>query len=54
MELGNTMNFVSVLQILTACCSLTHWGRVTHICVSKLSILGSDDGLLPAQREAII
>ena len=22
--------------------SLTHWGRVTHICVSKLSILGSD------------
>ena len=22
---------------------LTHWGRVTHICVSKLSILGSDN-----------
>ena len=26
---------------------LTHWGRVTHICVSKLTIIGSDNGLLP-------
>ena len=33
---------------------LTHWGRVTHICVSKLSILGSDDGLSPGRRQAII
>ena len=24
---------------------LTHWGRVTHICVSKLTINGSDNGL---------
>ena len=24
---------------------LTHWGRVTHICVSKLTIIGSDNGL---------
>ena len=24
---------------------LTHWGRVTHICVSKFSILGSVNGL---------
>ena len=23
---------------------LTHWGRVTHICVSKLTIIGSDNG----------
>ena len=28
--------------------SLTHWGRVTHICVSKLTILGSDNGLSPS------
>ena len=35
-------------------CYLTHWGRVTHICVSKLSILGSDNGLSPGQRQAII
>ena len=27
---------------------LTHWGRVTHICVSKLTIFGSDNGLAPA------
>ena len=24
-----------------------------HICVSKLSIIGSDDGLSPGQRQAI-
>ena len=32
--------------------SLTHW--VTHICVSKLAIIGSDNGLLPDRRQAII
>ena len=29
---------------------LTHWGRVTYICVSKLTIIGSDNGLLPGVR----
>ena len=33
---------------------LTHWGRVTHICVSKLIIIGSDNGLSPDRRQAII
>ena len=33
---------------------LTHWGRVTHICVSKLTIIGSDNGLLPGWCQAII
>ena len=33
---------------------LTHWGRVTHICVGKLSIIGSDNGLSPGRRQAII
>ena len=33
---------------------LTHWGRVTHICVSKLTTLGSDNGLSPGRRQAII
>ena len=33
---------------------LTHWGWVTHICVSKLTIIGSDNGLSPARRQAII
>ena len=33
---------------------LTHWGRVTHICISNLTIIGSDNGLSPGQRQAII
>ena len=33
---------------------LTHWGRVTHICVSKQSLIGSDNGLSPDRRQAII
>ena len=31
-----------------------HWGWVTHICVIKLNIIGSDNHLLPAQHQAII
>ena len=33
---------------------LTHWGRVTHKCVSNLFIIGSDNGLSPSRRQAII
>ena len=33
---------------------LTRWGRVKHICVSKLAIIGADNGLLPSRRQAII
>ena len=33
---------------------LTRWGRVTHICVSKVTIIGSDNGLSPGRRQAII
>ena len=33
---------------------LTHWGRVTHICVSKLAIIGSNNGLAPGRRQDII
>ena len=33
---------------------LTDWGWVTHICVSKLTIIGSDNGLSPGRRQAII
>ena len=31
---------------------LTHWGRVMHTCVSKF--IGSDNGLSPGRRQAII
>ena len=33
---------------------LTHWGRVTHICVGNLTIISSDNGLSPGRRQAII
>ena len=33
---------------------LTHRGRVTHICISKLASIGSDNGLSPGWRQAII
>ena len=32
---------------------LTHWGRATHTCVGKLTIIGSDNGLSPGRRQAI-
>ena len=31
----------------------THWGRVTHICVGNLTIIGSDNGLSPGRRQTI-
>ena len=33
---------------------LTHGGQASHICVSKLTIICSDIGLVPARRQAII
>ena len=33
---------------------LTHWGLVTHICVDNLTTIGSDNGLSPDRRQAII
>ena len=34
--------------------SFTHWGRVTHIYVSELPIIGSYNDLSPARHQAII
>ena len=34
--------------------ALTLWGRVTHICIDKLTIIGSDNGLSPGLSQAII
>ena len=33
---------------------MSHWGRVRHICVTKITIIGSDNGLAPIRRQAII
>ena len=61
--LDNTLVSVWVLawgaKPLHICASLglivlTHWGRVTHICASKQTTIGSDNGLPPGQRQSII
>ena len=33
---------------------LTHWGRVTHLYISNLTIIGSDNDLSPGRCQAII
>ena len=33
---------------------VTHWSWVTHICISTLTIIGSDNGLSPEWHQAII
>ena len=43
-----------LLQLTVLLPDLTHWGRATHICVGKLTIIGSDNGLSPVRRQAII
>ena len=44
---------VKIPLICSGPSELTHWGRVTHICVIKLTIIGSDNGLSPDRRQAI-
>ena len=43
-----------LVAIMKATMDLTHWGRVTHICVTYLTIITSDNGLSPTRRQAII
>ena len=38
-------------KVLTKLC---HWDQVTHICISKLTIIGLDNGLSPDRSQAII
>ena len=45
---------IELLPFLVWVVELTHWGRVTHICVGKQTIIGSDNGLSPGRRQAII
>ena len=33
---------------------LKHWGRVTLICTNRITNIGSDNGLSPGRRQAII
>ena len=34
--------------------SLPHWGRMMHKCVGNVTLIGSDNGLPPDRRQAII
>ena len=60
LEQDYSKSIAKALELLQSCSKswcdipLTHWGRVTHICVSKLTIIGSDNGLSPDRRQAII
>ena len=52
-----TRNHINILMKSVICeylDALTHWGRVTHICVGNLNIIGPDNGLWPGRRQAII
>ena len=51
---GVSQNVGILVVLVNMCSEITHWGRVTHICVSKLAIIGSDNGLSPDRRQAII
>ena len=44
----------SILKNRAITNDLTHWDRVTHICVGNLTIIGSDNGLSPGRRQAFI
>ena len=48
----NTINFLP--DITNRHEWVSHWGGVTHICVNKLTIIASDNGLSPGRRQAII
>ena len=54
--MASLIEFVPLLClcILELVRKLTNWGRMTHICVGKLTIIGSDNGLSPGRRQAII
>ena len=52
-RLNKMLNKVQLLVSWDAM-PLTHWGQVTHKCVSYQATIGSDNGLLPSRRQAII
>ena len=53
-QLRYFLRYRRVYHYMGANVTLTHWGRVTHICVGKLTIIGSDNDLSPDRRQAII
>ena len=52
--LSTRINHIDLIFLLFVCTVLTHWGRVAHLCVGNLTVIGSDNGLSPGRRQAII
>ena len=50
----NIYFFLNKFECFSVFTCLTHCGQVMHICVSKLTNIGSDNGLSPGRRQAII
>ena len=48
------IKYSSISSILFCNKRSTHWSKVMHICVNKVTIIGSDNGLSPCRRQAII
>ena len=53
-RITNKITYVKYYWNVSGANQLTHWGRMTHVCISKLNIIGSDNGLSPGRRQAII
>ena len=53
-DMQHKKDFCSISRFLPSATVLTNWGRVTHTCVDKLAMIGSDNGLAPTRRQAII
>ena len=66
-KMQSKLRHISQVQLVNSLCQVTdlarclqnylllsHRARVTHLCFSKLTIIGSDNGLLPVRCQAII
>ena len=52
--LYNALSSLLISQNCKKLSSLTHWGRVMHICNSELTIIGLDNGFSPSRPQANI
>ena len=53
-NIDSSVSEIYQLSLPTLIPVLTHWGRVTHTCDSKLTMIGPDNDLSPGRCQAII
>ena len=53
-QVNNNMIKLQIFEFIHTYALFTHWGRVANICVNKLTIIASDNGLSSGRRQAII